>query len=268
MKRLLCLSLVLLTVLSLCACADNNATTDSTGLPADIMQTEDPKGDDSMNVLFISNSGTSYFTDELYGMLTAAGYEDVNLCQLYYSGCSMKQHYDFWKGGQKPYQYNVTNANGQKSTSDVSLEYALITRNWDYIVFHNSAYSSRSENAQLAYPETEPYLSEMLAYVREQFPLSKYLWMTKWAPDVGYNLSYQMTSVEQRKNIQKTDIEVSELVEKDFGLCIVPCGDAWEKVRDMELFTTPPEGVLGVEKLSMFTRISNGKITDDSIHDG
>ena len=187
---------------------------------------------------------------------------------MYYSGCSLKQHYDFWKGGQKPYKYYVTNKNGQQSTPDMGLVDALPTRNWDYIVFHNNAHSSRSENAQQAYPETEPYLKELLEYVRGQFPLSKYMWMNKWAPDVGYKVSFQMTSVEQRKNIQKTDMEVGKLVEKDFGLETVPCGNAWEKVRDLELFTTAPEGIPGIEKFSMFTMIFNGKISDDSVHDG
>ena len=50
-----------------------------------------------MNVLFVSNSTCNYFRDELYGMLEAVGYRDINLCLTYYSGCKIHQHYA-WHG--------------------------------------------------------------------------------------------------------------------------------------------------------------------------
>ena len=37
------------------------------------MQTSDPAADDTLNILLIGHSFCYYFTDELYGMLTAAG---------------------------------------------------------------------------------------------------------------------------------------------------------------------------------------------------
>ena len=46
-----------------------------------------------MIVLFVSNSTCYYFTDELMGLLKAAGYENVTLALTYYSGCSVKCHH-------------------------------------------------------------------------------------------------------------------------------------------------------------------------------
>lgn len=72
----------------LCSCGEKKqAQTENT--PTDTTQTEDQKGSGPMKVLFVSNSTCYYFTDELYGMLTAAGYEDVTLALPYVVGCSI-----------------------------------------------------------------------------------------------------------------------------------------------------------------------------------
>ncbi|MBO5836698.1 MAG: DUF4886 domain-containing protein [Oscillospiraceae bacterium] len=269
MKRFLCTILLCSLLFGLCACGSGEQkqtekTPETTQMKID---QDDPAGDDTMNVLFISNSTSWYFMDELYGMLAAAGHKEFNLCHLYYSGCSLKQHVDFMKGAEKPYQFKVTNKNGVNITKDMDLETAMGTRNWDYIVTHNNAYSYRSENGETAYTETEPYLKELLNFVREKFPLSKYLWTNTWVPNVGYSLSFKMTSVDQRKRVQEANDQVSQFVKRDFGLDVVPCGKAWSKVRDLEILNTVPAG-LDVEKFTMFTMIINGKISDDSVHDG
>ena len=266
MKRLLSLTLAILMLIGLCACA-KGADTETTAPTQNVSNQDDPAGDDTMNVLFISNSTSWYFVDELYGMLSAAGHSNYNLCHAYYSGCSLQQHVEFWKGGQKPYQFKVTNKNGINITNDIGLEEALAFQNWDVIITHNNAYSARSCEVDTTYAETKPYLTELMDYVRSKYPLSRYLWLNKWTPDVGYTMSFQMTSVEQRDKIQETDKQVSALVKQDYNMDTIPCGDAWSKVRDMELFTTVPEGV-ETEKYSLFTQIFNGAISDDSVHDG
>ena len=266
MKRRLSLLLAIIMLIGLCACA-KDADTETTAPTENVSNQEDPAGDDTMNVLFISNSSCWYFTDELYGMLAAAGHFNFNLCHAYYSGCSLQQHLNFWKNGEAPYKFRVTNYTGINVNENVDLETVLAFQNWDFIVFHGNAYTYRSENAESAYTEVEPYLKELLSFVKGKFPKSKYLWYNTHVPNVGYTMSFKMTSVEQRDRIQEANNQVSEFVKRDFGFDIVPVGKAWSKVRDMELFNTIPEGVQ-TEKFTLFTQIFNGKISDDSVHDG
>ena len=61
-----------------------------------------------LNVFFVSNSTCYYFTDELYGLLRAAGYDQVTLALVYYGGCSIKQHYEWVKDAVSKYELRQT----------------------------------------------------------------------------------------------------------------------------------------------------------------
>ena len=77
------------------------------------MQDYDPAQDDVINVLMIGNSFCYYFVEELYGVAAAAGV-NMKVCNVYYSGCKLNQHWTWWKTGESNYQYFETDANGRK----------------------------------------------------------------------------------------------------------------------------------------------------------
>lgn len=271
-KKYISLLLLLCLLLTACGKAPEKETEPTTEpeqatLPANIMQKEDPKGDDSMNVFFVSNSTCVYFPDELVGMLAAAGYENVNLCGVYYSGCSIKQHYDWWKEGAANYRFDVTTVNGRQSQENCSLEYALQAYNWDIISFDNNARSFSSGDVQTSLAEAEPYFGELYAAIKEQYPLSRYFWHEVWANEIGYSLAFKMETVEQRTQVYNAKKGVAEIMHDTYGMEIVPTGDAWEKVRDLELFTTPLPG-LPIDRFTLCTRVLNGQLKDDFTHDG
>lgn len=273
MKRFPCLFLAIVTVLSLCACGGGEAPqteptplTDPTLSPY-IMQKEDPKGDDSLNVLFVSNSTCYYFRDELYGLLTAAGYEDVTLALTYYSGCSVKQHYDWWKSDEANYQFRVYDKDGEHSYEGYSLEAALRFRNWDIISFDNNSRSFSSGEVAVSLANAEPYFGELFGYIKEQIPLSRFFWHEVWANEIGYSLAFKMETVEQRTMIYNAKKGVAKIMADTYGLEVVPTGDAWEKVRDNELITTPITGI-PVDKFTLCTRVMNNALKDDFTHDG
>lgn len=270
MKKILCAIMASCMLPCLCACKAEEKpaeTTQKTSVTSSL-QTEDPAKDDSLNVLFINNSTSYYFLDELYGVLTAAGYENVNLCLAYYSGCSLKQHYEFWQSKQAPYQFRIANKNGINMTPNTDLDTALRAYNWDVIATACGGASLDSGDLQTAYKaDTEPYLGKILDYVQGLFPMSRYIWIQKWANDVGGVTGYAVKTVEQRKAAQKILNEIAQLVKKNYGMEIAPCSDAWDKVRDLELFNTLPEGC-PLEKFSMFSRLQDQQVMDDHIHDG
>jgi len=277
-KLLTAVLLVCLTVSLLAGCASQSAqqtqpqtqnTTipESTGLPADIFQKSDPKEDKDLNVFFVSNSTCFYFTDELYGMLTAVGYENVNLTLVYYSGCSIQKHFEWWKTQMAGYQLRVLDKDGLHVTENVSLKDALQTKNWDVISFDNNARSFASGDVLTSLANAEPYFGKLYKDIKEQFPLTDFYWHEVWANEIGYNLAFEMKTVEQRTKVYEAKKGVALRMNETYGLKIVPTGDAWEKVRDLELFRTPIAG-LAIDKFTLCTRVQAGKLKDDFTHDG
>lgn len=220
-----------------------------------------------MNVLFVSNSTCFYFPDELVGMLSAAGYRDVKLCLVYSSGCSIKQHYDWWKAKEAHYTFYVDDATGRKSIADCDLMTALNYCNWDIISFDNNARSFASGEVTTSLANAEPYFGELFGYIKEQFPKSRFFWHEVWANEIGYSLAFKMETVEQRTQVYNAKKGVAKIMADTYGLEIVPTGDAWEKVRDNALITTPVAGI-PIDKFTLCTRVQSNALKDDFSHDG
>lgn len=267
MKKLIAFAVA--ACLLLCGCSGEVPPAEETvaTLPANIMQKADPEGDDAMNVLFISNSTCCYFTDELLGMLEAAGYKDVNLCVTYYSGCSIKQHNQWRKDGTANYEFRILNKDGMAKLENYSLERALQAFNWDVISFDNNARSFASGDVQTSLEQAEPHFGELLAAVKTEYPLSRYFWHEVWANEIGYKLAFSMETKEQRTQVYRAKQGVARHMQTTYGLEVVPTGDAWEPVRDLPLFTTPVVG-LGADRFTLCSRISYGAFKDDFTHDG
>lgn len=220
-----------------------------------------------MNVFFISNSTCYFFTDELYEMLVTAGYEDVNLCLVYYSGCSLKTHYEWWQSDEANYRFCVWNKDGYQATEGYSLKKALDYLPWDVIVFSGNSKAYESLDTETSLAGMEPYLAALLKDIRNMYPDPRYCWIQAWGLEVGYTLAFPINTVEHRDRVYETRRSVAKALAERWQLDRVPCGDAWQKVRDLPLFTTPIEG-LPIDRFTLNTRIRNGKLWDDFAHDG
>ncbi len=198
-----------------------------------IMQKSDPAKDDSLNVLMIGNSFCYYYVEELYGMLTAAGYENVNICNVYYSGCELEQHWTWWQTGKANYEYFTTNENGRVKTKDVSLEYCLQQQNWDIISLQESSRGVRESGGPEQHMlKSNVYLTDLWGYIKEQFPLSRYLWHQSWTYQIGYDRNgYQMKDINQQWTETVSTKEYALRVCDAFGLERVNTGEAWHIVR-------------------------------------
>ena len=227
-----------------------------------------PREDGKMRVFFVSNSTCYYFTDELYGMLTAAGYEDVRLCLVYASGCPLEKHYNWWKENHAGYQYRVVDEKGISMTPDFTLERALAMENWDVISFDNNARSFASGDADTAIGIAEPYFGALYKYIQGRFPNARYFWHQVWANEIGYHLAFEMKTVEQRTQIYRAKHDVMLRMMEKYGIEGVPTGDAWEKVRDLPLFTTPLAEFPEVDHFTLCSRLVKNEFKDDFTHDG
>ena len=142
--------------------------------------TKIPKKDDDgvINVLMVGSSFCYYYVEELYALGQAAGI-DIRVCNLYYSGCPLEKHYNWWTTGQSNYQYYETYHGGRKLTSNVSLEWGLAQQDWDFISLQES--SSKSFNNHPTHAQdTKGMWEPLLSYFIEQFPDAQVLWHQPW----------------------------------------------------------------------------------------
>ncbi len=261
-RKLYALTAVLLMVsLLFSACGNTAATNDSTetteGLPMNIMQKSNPAEDDTINVLMIGNSFCYYYVEELYGMAKAAGIK-MRVCNVYYSGGKLEQHWSWWKNGEANYSFFTTDENGRREVKNTNLEYCLSQQNWDVISLQEASSQIYKNNLtpQGLFDNTKPYLDDLWSYIKEQFPMSRYLWHGVWTYQVGYDQGgYQMKSLEQQNENVKLTGEYAAKICDTYDLELVNTGDAWQIVRQD-----------GYDNLCARTSVNNG--VGDYYHDG
>ena len=195
-----------------------------------IMQKSDPAEDGVINVLMIGASSCYYYVEELYGIAKAAGV-DMKVCNVYYSGCSLKQHWTWWKTGESNYEYFETDENGRIKYEKYNLVRCLQSENWDVISFQQAVRHTLGD-LELAKSTYYPYLSDLLDYTMEQFPQSKFYWHQTWAYQVGYDRNgFAIDSVEKQTEMAGWYRDFALAACEDFPLSRIPCGDAWQIAR-------------------------------------
>ena len=191
-----------------------------------------PVDDGVIDLLMIGNSFSYYFVEELSGMAQAAGVK-LRVCNLYYSGCSLQQHYTWWNDGTAPYNYYNTDENGRVGTADVTLEWALAQQEWDVISIQEVSSRLRNISAAEGLEKTKTHRDALIPYLRDRFPDAKVYWHQTWAYQKGFNTSaYKCLTTEEQKAYAARQEAFSLAVCAEYGISRVPSGIAWEIVRD------------------------------------
>jgi len=235
MKRIftiLALFLFASTIFSACGSTTPAPETTEVTPMKNIYQKSDPAQDDTLNILLIGNSGCYYYVEELYGMLDAVGIK-ANVCNVYYSGCKLSQHWSWWKAGEEKYEYFITNASGRVKTEGVGLEWCLQQQNWDALCLAPGGQADlRSTEVSISIEKRHTYFFDLYGYLREQFPYAKLYWQQPSAYQVGYNKSFAITSLEDQQKDVKIFRELSIEISKKYQVEWVPRGDAALLVRE------------------------------------
>lgn len=251
---LLAACLVLAGLLTGCAPASQPGQT----LPENIYQKADPAQDDTLNILMVGNSFCYYYVQELYGMLESVGIK-ANVCNVYYSGCSLEQHWTWWKAGEAKYSYYHTDADGRRKGSEekVNLEWCLQQQNWDIISLQEAS-AKPYPGAQAHLEASKVWYTELIHYFKEQFPLSRHLWQQTWSRQVGYDRNgVKLESAEEQAANAQEVKKYSMAICEEMDLERVNSGEAWQIVREE----------YGYDKLC--ARIGKGENHEgDYYHDG
>lgn len=228
-SALVALVLVFATLFS--ACRGTADTPETTEANMNIYQKSNPAEDDTLNILMIGSSFCYYYVEELYGMLDAVGIK-ANVCNVYYSGCPLEKHWSWWKNGEAHYEYFITNDKGRVKTEGVDLEWCLQQQNWDIISLQESTSRVFNVGAEAHLEASKIWRTELITYLKEQFPMARHLWHQPWTYQIGYDRNeYKMESFEQQQENEDIIKEYCVAVCKELNLERVNTGEAWQIVR-------------------------------------
>lgn len=174
-----------------------------------------------MNVLAIGNSFSEDATRYLHDIARAGGSE-LEVVNLYISGCSLERHYRNMLGNKKEYGLQC---NGHKTFFLVTLEDALLSRPWDVITLQQASHFSPFKDSYT------PYLEALADYVRDCAPKAKLLIHQTWAYEDGsdrlYNKAGYDTAAHMLADILSAYEQAADLVNADG---IIPSGELMMKL--------------------------------------
>lgn len=203
-----------------------------------------PKDREVKNILMLGNSHCYYYVEELCGIAAAGGY-DINLANLYYSGCSLGQHVQYYTNGTSAYEFYLTTKNGRQSITNIkTFQHALgyakasLGDNWDVISLQHSMHEIMGNSLIATTYSSKNNARKLYDVIRASCPEATLVWHEQWAYDVGFddgNPTMAVPSVEvQLAHYEKVEAIAHAIAENE-DICIVPSGDAWQIARENAL---------------------------------
>lgn len=136
-----------------------------------------------MNVLAISNSFGDDANRYLHQIARADG-KVIDVATLFIGGCTLDTHYRNLLGNKEAYDLRF---NGHITGFKVSIEEALLSREWDVVTIQQG--SKKSYDAE----SFEPYASALADCIRECAPKAKLLVHQTWSYKEGSELMLKIT---------------------------------------------------------------------------
>ena len=172
-----------------------------------------------MNILSIGNSFSQDAQRYLNRIAAADGValDTFNLC---IGGCSLAKHYRNMLGDFREY---ILEMNGQSTNFKVSLQEALLNREWDVITLQQVSHES------INYDSYQPYLNELVEYIHRCAPKAKLAWHQTWAYEQGSQRLKEMVGYNDQRDmfldIQEAGRKAAQAIRADY---IFPVGEVFQ----------------------------------------
>lgn len=128
-----------------------------------------------MNILAIGNSFSEDATRYLK-KIAEADNENLTVANLFIGGCPLSLHFKNIQEDKRAYGFQF---NGEDTGILVSIKEAILSRKWDYISVQQVS------NESVNYATYQPYLNDVVAFVRELSPDAKIVVHQTWAYEEG-----------------------------------------------------------------------------------
>ena len=206
-----------------------------------------PKVEDGvLNLLMMPNSYAYYYVEELYALLMEnlpEGITEVNVYNVYHSGCSCETAYNKWKNNEGYYTIFKTCAEGRLQLTDeytATIEEALALEDWDYIQLHGGLISGTNYHKAEetgAHLKVAAVAEPLLDRFHDLFPHAQLLWQRTWCSEIGRSATW---TEEYAKNYDIGMQFISDYMcnewdlNKPYDLVQVNSGAGWREARELE----------------------------------
>ena len=175
-----------------------------------------------MNILAIGNSFSQDATTYLHRIARADGV-DLKTTNLYIGGCSLERHFRNMLSGKASYELQ---SNGQPTGFYVSLDDALLNRQWDVITLQQASPVSPVADSY------QPYADALADHVRKYAPKTKLVVHQTWAYEQGSERLAALSYADHKDMF--ADIEKAyALMARQIGADgIIPCGKLFQDMLE------------------------------------
>ena len=198
-------------------------------------------------MLFVGNSFSIDTSAALPSILNSLGINNVNVYVLYKGGCSMKQHYEFFKSGENVYELYRYNSQGEQQLERaISIGDAMQRFPYDVVVWQQYSLDSGD------YSTYEPYLSKLIqAYnITKSSPRTTFAFNETWAyASNNKNLAKYKTQSDMWKSLCTSIRKMKAASGIDV---IIPCGTAVQNARGVEALKVDNELTRDGTHISMY----------------
>ena len=185
-------------------------------------------------MLCIGNSFSWDAVEQELVPLCDAKHIDVEIHNLYYGGCSLRQHAEFLLKDTAAYGHRVcTNACPRIIKDTITLRQALRDGEYDFISLQQASHDS---GIKASY---EPWLSMLIDTVRHYQPNAQLCWMQTWAYSRdAHHPAYILYQCNQQVMWDSIQACTKTLTANHSPLTVIPCGLAIQNARQTKLGDT------------------------------
>lgn len=176
-----------------------------------------------MRILTIGNSFSDDATRYLSQIAKAQGeyFEVVNIC---IGGCSLERHYRNMLGDKKDY---LLCFNGTFTGFYVTLEEALLSREWDVITIQQVSHESCKKESFY------PYITSLADYIRTCQPKAKLLLQETWAYEEGsHRLTVELGYESHKAMLSDVQAAYKEAAQREGFDGVIPSGTLFGMMLD------------------------------------
>ena len=182
-----------------------------------------------LDVLFVGNSFSIDTSAALPSILSSLGITNVNVYVLYRGGCSMKQHYEYFKSWEKVYELYRYNYQGEQQLEKATSIGEVMQRfPYDVVVWQQYSLDSGDHSTY------EPYLSKLI----QAYNITKLSARTTFAFNETWAYASNNKNLPKYKNQKNMWKSICTSVRKMKAVSgidvVIPCGTAVQNAREVE----------------------------------
>lgn len=175
-----------------------------------------------MKLLSIGNSFSQDAQQWLHQIAVANGV-DLETTNLMIGGCSLETHWGHVVDKQAEYYLEQ---NGQDMSRMVTIDEGLALEDWDVITVQQASHYSGQPQTYV------PYLTDLVAHVREKCPGAKIYFHQTWAYEIDSEHGGFVTYNRDQGEMYRRICDCAEMARRAIGATILPSGPVVQYLRE------------------------------------